>query len=323
MTSPLLDVVVRQRQIQGAAVAVLELERADGAPLPAWSAGAHIDLHLGPDLVRAYSLCGDPTRTGAYRLGVLKDAASRGGSQAVHARLLPGTALRISAPRNHFPLAEEATHHVLIGGGIGITPMIAMAWALHAAGRPFALHYAVRGTAQAAFLAELATAPWADRVRVHADDGPAAQKLDALAVLRAAPAGRHVYVCGPAGFMDAVLAQAREAGLAPAELHREYFQAPAQPVPAGGDRAFELVARRSGKTVTVAADETPLAALARIGIRVPVSCQEGVCGTCACEVIDGTPEHRDAFLTDEERAANDQILVCCSRSAGPRLVLDL
>lgn len=323
MTTELLDVVVRQPALQGQSVAVFELEDAAGRPLPAFSAGAHIDLHLPGGLVRPYSLCSDPADTRRYRLGVLKDPASRGGSVAVHQHLLSeGARLAISAPRNHFPLDATATHSVLVGGGIGITPMLAMAAQLQAQGRSFELHYCVRSRAQAAFLGELAAAPWADRVTVHADDEGEAARLNPQALLRGASAGTHLYVCGPNGFMDWVLAEAEAAGLAAPQRHREYFSAPTA-TPQAGDQPVEIVAKRSGKTVTAAADESLLSALQRVGIKVQVSCEQGVCGTCACTVLEGTPDHRDAYLTDEERADNDQVLVCCSRALSPRLVLDL
>ncbi|PXW99365.1 vanillate O-demethylase ferredoxin subunit [Sphaerotilus hippei] len=323
MSTELLDVVVRQPTLQGQSVAIFHLEDASGRPLPAFSAGAHVDLHLPGGLVRPYSLCSDPADTHHYRLGVLKDPASRGGSVAVHQHLLSeGTRLAISAPRNHFPLDESAPHSVLAGGGIGITPMLAMAARLHATGASFELHYCVRSRAQAAFLDELVQAPWAARVTVHADDEAADTRLAPQALLRAAPAGSHLYVCGPSGFMDWVLAEAEAAGLPAAQRHREYFSAPIV-TPAAGDQPVEIVARRSGRTVVAAADETLRSALERVGIKVQVSCEQGVCGTCACTVLEGEPEHRDAYLTDEEREANDQILVCCSRARSARLVLDI
>ena len=323
MNTETIDVVVRQAALQGQNVAVFSLEDASGRPLPAFSAGAHVDLHLPGGLVRPYSLCGDPADTRAYRLGVLKDPASRGGSVAVHQHLLSeGTRLAISAPRNHFPLDESAAHSVLVGGGIGITPMLAMAARLHATGASFELHYCVRKRSQAAFLDELAAAPWAAQVTVHADDEGDTAKLTPQALLRAAPAGTHLYVCGPNGFMDWVLAEAEAAGLGAAQRHREYFSAPTA-TPQAGDQPVEIVAQRSGKTVVAAADESLLSALQRVGIKVQVSCEQGVCGTCACTVLDGTPDHRDAYLTDEERDANDQVLVCCSRAHTDRLVLDV
>jgi ferredoxin-NADP reductase len=317
-----LDVVVRQRQLEGEAVAVLALAATNGQPLPAFTAGAHIDLHLPGGLVRPYSLCGNPADTLLYRLGVLKDPESRGGSVAVHESLKEGTTLTISAPRNHFPLTETAQHSVLVGGGIGITPMLAMAWRLHALGASFELHYCARSRNHAAFLAELAAAPWADKVTLHFNDEGDAAKLQVQGVVKAAPAGSHLYVCGPAGFMDWVMAEAGTAGLPAAQMHREYFSAPVV-APSDADIGFELVAQRSGKTVHVSPTQTLLDALKALNIDVPVSCEQGVCGTCACTVLEGEPDHRDAYLTDEERAANDQILVCCSRSRSSRLVLDI
>jgi vanillate O-demethylase ferredoxin subunit len=317
----LLDVVVRRRQLQGQAIAVLELVDPAGSPLPPFTAGAHVDVHLPGGLVRSYSLCGDPRVRSAYRLGILRDPASRGGSLAVHDALAEGTQLRIGAPRNHFPLADDAPYSVLAGGGIGITPMLAMAWALHAAGKPFELHYCARSREQAAFLDEIAAAPWAAQATLHVDGG-AARSFAPAAVLRAAPAGAHVYTCGPAGFMDWVLQEAADAGLAKHQLHREYF-APPVAAASGDDAPFDVVATRSGKEVRVEPGQTILEALKTVGLRVPVSCEQGVCGTCACTVLEGEPDHRDAYLTDEERAANDQIMVCCSRARSARLVLDL
>lgn len=315
-----LDVVVVQRELQAEAVAVLTLADPAGHPLPAFTAGAHIDVHLPGSLIRQYSLCSDPREPSSYRLAVLRDRESRGGSIAVHETLRPGTALTISVPRNHFPLAPTTHHAVLVGGGIGITPMIAMAWELHAAGRPFELHYCARSRAQAALLQELADAPWVDRVTLHFDDE--GSQLTPREVFERAPAGRHMYVCGPAGFMDWVMGEARAAGLTPDQIHREYFTAPVHACNTP-DTSFEVVAKASGKTVRVAPDQTILEALRGVGIKVPVSCEEGVCGTCLCNVLEGEPDHRDAYLTDEEKADNDQILVCCSRARSSHLVLDI
>lgn len=322
MSSETLHVVLRHRELQAGQVLVLELADAAGQALPPFEAGAHIDLHLPGGLLRPYSLCGDPREPGRYRLGVLRDPASRGGSVAVHEQLSEGQALTISRPRNHFPLQAGAAHSVLAGGGIGITPMIAMAWALHARGASFELHYCARSRSQCAFLDELAQAPWADRVRLHFDDAEPAQRLQPAALLAGAVAGTHLYVCGPTGFMDWVMAEARSAGLAEAQIHREYFGA-AVPAHAVGDAPFELVAQRSGKTVTVAPGQSMAEALRTVGVRLNLSCEQGVCGTCACDVLDGEPDHRDAYFTDDEKAANDQVLVCCSRARSSRLVLDL
>ncbi|PWC39438.1 PDR/VanB family oxidoreductase [Azospirillum sp. TSO35-2] len=319
MSEESLTLMVVRRREQGNGVAVLDLARRDGGDLPAFEAGAHIDLHLGADLVRQYSLCGDPADRRVYRLGILRDPNSRGGSVAVHDRLREGTEVIAGAPRNLFPLAGDAAHSILIGGGIGITPMIAMAHALHHQGRSFALHYCVRSRDACAFLDELAEAPFRDRVALHTDDGPAGQRLDLDALFGSAVAGTHVYVCGPTGFMEWVIAGAERLGVPAGRIHREYFQA----ITDTGGTAFEVVAKRSGKTVQVAAGQTIVEALAGVGIKVKMSCEQGVCGTCLCNVLDGTPDHRDVYLTDEEKADNDQILLCCSRAKSATLVLDL
>jgi len=324
MSAQTLQVVVRRREQQGGNIVVLDLASVDGSDLPPFEAGAHVDVHLAPDLIRQYSLCGDPARTHHYRLGVLRDPASRGGSDAVHERLHEGAQIAIGLPRNHFPLNAGATHSVLVGGGIGITPMLAMAYSLLAAGQSFELHYCARSRAAGAFLQELAQAPLASHVHLHFNDEGEAARLQLDAVLRdgthaPALAGTHVYVCGPVGFMDHVTESAQRAGLPAAQVHREYFGAEVDIAGAG----FEVVAAASGKSVHVAEGQTILAALASIGIKVEVSCEEGVCGTCVCTVLEGDCDHRDVYLTEDERADNDQIMVCCSRARSSRLVLDI
>lgn len=319
MTEELLKVQVHKRQLQGSGVVVIDLIPVGGARLPAFEAGAHVDIHVAPGLVRQYSLCGDPADSATYRLGVLKDPASRGGSTGVHDTLLEGALVEISAPRNLFPLAADASRSILIGGGIGITPMIAMAYALHRQGAEFELHYCGRSRSHSAFLDELAGAAFADRVFTHFDDEAPAQKLDMAAVLGNAQAGVHVYTCGPAGFMDWVIGEAVKRGYADDHIHREYFQVEVDSSGAG----FEVVAARSGKTVQVAEGQSILEALGTVGIKIEVSCEQGVCGTCMCEVLEGEPDHRDVYFTDEEKEANDQILVCCSRAKSKKLVLDI
>ncbi|QCI12145.1 IacF protein [Pseudomonas putida] len=319
MNEELLNVIVRKREIQGADVVVLDLGRADGAALPAFEAGAHVDIHVAPGLVRQYSLCSDPAEVSVYRLGVLKDPASRGGSVQVHEALHEGREVQISAPRNLFPLAKDGKRSILLGGGIGITPMIAMAHALYRQGADFELHYCGRSRSRSAFLDELAKAPFAAQVVTHFDDEDAAQRLDLPSVLGKADAGVHLYTCGPSGFMDWVIAGARAQGFEEAQIHKEYFQVEVDV--SGG--SFEVVAARSNKTVQVAEGQSILDALAQVGIKIDISCEQGVCGTCMCEVLEGEPDHRDVYLTDEEKAANDQILVCCSRAKTNKLVLDI
>ncbi|MBP2292751.1 PDR/VanB family oxidoreductase [Azospirillum rugosum] len=318
MSDDMIDVTILRREDHAAGIAVFELARPDGAPLPAFEAGAHIDVQVADGLVRQYSLCNAPGGTDRYRIGVLDDPNSRGGSRGIHRDFAVGSTVRISAPRNHFPLDPAAERSLLVGGGIGVTPMLAMAHALRASGKPFELHYCTRSRDRAGFLEELAQ-DFPEQLRLHFDDGAADQRFDPAACFAGLPAGVHLYVCGPTGFMDWVIGAAKAAGIDGGRIHFEYFNADIDTHGA----AFEVVAKRSGVTVRVAEDQTILDALAKAGIKIPKSCEQGVCGTCLCDVIEGEPDHKDKFLSDEEREDNDQIVVCCSRAKSARLVLDV
>lgn len=317
-----LTVRVARKHTEALDICSLDLVAADGSALPAFDAGAHIDVHLPGGLVRQYSLCNPPGETQRYQIAVLRDAASRGGSRAVHDAVQEGDVLRISAPRNHFALAPVAGHHLLLAGGIGVTPLLAMAEQLSRQGASFTLHCAARSRERMAFIGRMAASPFAGRVQLHVDDGPADQKLDIAATLRAATPDTHLYVCGPQGFMDAVLSTARAQGWPESRLHFEFFAG--APAPAsGGDTAFDIEVARTGRVVHVRADQTALAALQAAGFDIPVSCEQGVCGTCLITVRSGHIDHRDQFLTQAEKDANDQFLPCCSRSLDPRLVIVL
>lgn len=316
-----LTVRVARKQLEAQDICSFELVRADGAPLPPFSAGSHVDVLLPGGLTRQYSLCNDPGETHRYLIAVLRDAASRGGSVAMHEQVHEGTVLQISAPKNHFALAHEARRHLLLAGGIGITPLLCMAERLAVTGADFTLHYASRSPARTAFVQRIAGAGFAARVQHHYDDGPAAQRLDIPALLAAPAEGAHLYVCGPQGFMNAVLASARAQGWPEARLHYEFFGA--APTAKAGDGGFEVQLASSGRVIAVAPDQRVTHALEAAGVLVPVSCEQGVCGTCLTRVIEGVPEHRDQYLTPEEQAANDQFTPCCSRARTPRLVLDL
>ena len=315
-----LKVRVARKVSEADGICSFELLPVEGEVLPAFEAGAHIDVHLRDGLVRQYSLCNPPHERHRYQIGVLREPASRGGSLAMHDEIEAGNVLAISAPKNHFPLVA-AGRSLLFAGGIGVTPILAMAEALSAAGADFEMHYSVRSPERAAFRERIARSPFAARVHVHYDSGDAAQKLDAARVLGAPRADTHIYVCGPGGYIDHVLASAGALGWPAAQVHREYFSA--VPVDAGGDTAFDVRIASSGQVFTVPAGRTVVAVLSEHGIDIPVSCEQGVCGTCLTRVLDGVPDHRDVYLTDDERAANDQFTPCCSRSRSAMLSLDL
>jgi len=314
------DVRVARKTREAEGICSYELVRTDGVPLPPFAAGAHIDVHLPNGLVRQYSLCNPPGETHRYLIAVLRDAASRGGSQAMHDDVDAGTVLTIGAPKNHFPLVD-AERSLLLAGGVGVTPILAMAETLADDGAAFELHYCARAPERAAFTERLGAARFAGRVYLHYDSAAAEQRLDLPALLAAPAPGTHLYVCGPQGFIDHVLDGARTHGWPASQLHVEYFGAAA--VDTGADRPFDVQLASSGKVVTIPAGRTVLKVLAEQGVDIPYSCEEGVCGTCLTRVLAGEPDHRDLYLTDEERAANDQFAPCCSRARTPLLVLDL
>jgi vanillate O-demethylase ferredoxin subunit len=315
-----IEVRVAGKACEADGICSYELVRLDGAPLPHFEAGAHIDVHLAGKLVRQYSLCNAPGETHRYQIGVLRDAASRGGSQAMHDHIDTGSVLQISAPKNHFPLVE-AKRTLLLAGGIGVTPILAMAETLAAKGAAFDMHYCARSPERAAFKERIGGSRFAGRVHFHYDSGDAGQKLDLPALLANPDADTHVYVCGPQGFIEHVLGSARSLGWPAAQLHVEYFSAAA--VDTSGDQAFDVKLASSGRVVTVPAGKTVIKVLAEQGVEIPYSCEEGVCGTCLTRVLEGVPDHRDMYLTEEEQAANDQFTPCCSRAKTAILVLDL
>jgi cytochrome P450/ferredoxin-NADP reductase len=312
----LLAVKVTAREEVATDIIALTLENADGGALPKAQAGAHIDIHIRDGLVRQYSLTGAMSDT--FQIAVQKEPTSRGGSIAMHERFDVGSAMTISPPRNNFALDPSASHTILFGGGIGMTPVLAMAWELHAQGKSFECHFSARSKDRLPFGASLAALPFAVKVSTYLDDAPA-HRLDVGAILKGCQSGTHVYVCGPSGYMEFVTKTAAEAGCPKDNIHVEHFGAE---IDIEGD-PFELVAQKSNLTIQVAPNETILSALQKNGISVPTSCQNGVCGSCLIRVVEGKPDHRDLVQTDAEKASNNAIAVCCSRSTTQRLVLDI
>lgn len=316
-----LSVRVAAKKAEAQDICSFELVEVSGRGLPAFSAGSHVDIHLGDGLTRQYSLCNDPAESHRYLIAVLRDPATRGGSLAMHDRVQVGDLLQISAPKNHFALAHDAQRHLLLAGGIGVTPILCMAERLAATGAEFEMHYCTRSRERTAFAGRIAAAPFAPRVQLHFDDGPAGQRFDIAARLATPEPGTHLYVCGPKGFMDAVLASARQQGWPESQLHWEFFAA--EVASKATDESFEVQVASSGRVVVVPKNQTVVQALAAAGIEVPTSCEQGVCGTCITRVIEGIPDHKDLYFTPEEQAANDQFTPCCSRAKSARLVLDL
>jgi ferredoxin-NADP reductase len=297
-------------------VVTLDLRDPSGAELPAWAPGAHVDLVLTDDLVRQYSLCGDPRDRTTWRVAVLREPDGRGGSAFVHDKLLPGASVRVRGPRNHFPL-EPASRYVFIAGGIGITPIMPMLAVATAAGAEWQLTYGGRSAASMAFVDELRAAH-GDRVVRRPQDEHGLLDLDAI--LGEPADGTLVYCCGPGPLLDAV--EQRCARWPSGALHVERFTPKEQAAPVLS-ATFDVELTVTGTTLTVPPDRSVLEVVEEAGVQVLSSCREGTCGTCETPVLRGRVEHRDSVLTEAERDAGDVMMICVSRSLGPLLVLDL
>jgi vanillate O-demethylase ferredoxin subunit len=301
-------------------IVAIGLEPAEGGLFPEFTAGAHIDVDLGMGIVRQYSLCSSPAERSRYLIAVKREPESRGGSQAIHDRLQCGDNVDISTPRNHFPLAADATRHLFFAGGIGITPFMAMIEALDGPGAPFHLHYFTRSTEHAAFHERLSRDGVKDSVFCHVGVEPPQLRVFLRRTLWKYVPGTHLYVCGPGPFIDAVLSAA--SAWPQGTVHREYFANP-QSAAARPLDACTIRLAKSGKTVEVAEGQSVLAALNLAGCKVPSSCEQGVCGTCVVGLVDGDADHRDAYLTPEERSAGRLFVPCVSRPTADALTLDL
>jgi ferredoxin-NADP reductase len=310
------ELVITGREIVANGVVALTLADPEGKDLPEWNAGAHIDLLLSPSLVRQYSLCGDLADRRQWRVGVLLDPKSRGGSRFVHDELRNGVKVRIRGPRNHFPLISSP-RYLFLAGGIGITPILAMVAAAEAVGADWRLVYGGRTRASMAFVDELER--YGERVALCPDDE---QPMDLDSTLTEPGDETLVYTCGPEGLIAAVEEACKAWPAGSVQVERFAAKAPSDPPPETLD-SFEVECRRSGLTVTVPADRSIYQVVEEADVDVLGSCLEGICGTCECAVLDGQPDHRDSVLTDAEKQSGNTILICVSRSLSERLVLDI
>ncbi|MCK0137536.1 reductive dehalogenase [Aliiroseovarius sp. F47248L] len=308
--APVVQLVVNRVEPMAEGVTKYEFSSVDGAPLPAWTAGAHLDVLVSPDFLRQYSLSGDPADRMSYQIGVLREPDGRGGSALLHRIFTEGRKVFVAKPINHFELDENATKTFLMGGGIGITPMIAFAHRLHAIEADFALHYSVSRRVDAGFLNDLAAMPWAHRVHLHFSDEGSRAEFDAI--LSGAPTNTQVYCCGADRYMSAVMEAAERQGIPEAARHLEYFNPPDQREHENHPFTLKL---KDGRRIEVASDETAADALNAAGIHVDVKCSDGICGVCKCGVISGGIEHRDFVLSNAQRAEN--MILCQSRAADP------
>ncbi|MSP83879.1 MAG: oxidoreductase [Alphaproteobacteria bacterium] len=319
MTMETLTVRVRAVEPVADIVNTYELVDPDRRPLPPFTAGAHVDVHVPGGPIRQYSLCNDPRDHDRYVVAVQREDAGRGGSKLLHAEIQPGKTLTISFPRNNFPLFETAKSHLFIAGGIGITPIMAMMMRLRALGADFHLHYCSRVPERTAFLKRLG-AEFAGKVTFHFDGGDPSRGLDVKGLLKEIRPGTHLYCCGPGGLMKAVKNASDH--WPPGTVHFEYFSVDAT-APKGGNTAFEVEIASSGKIYAVPADKSIMQVLRDNGHGIDSSCEEGICGTCATPVKSGDIDHRDMVLSDEEKKSNRWMMVCCSRAKVGKIVLDI
>ncbi|SEN52289.1 Ferredoxin-NADP reductase [Pseudomonas sp. ok272] len=297
------------------------LAREDGQALPAFTGGSHIIVQMqgadGRQHSNAYSLMSDPFDTRHYQIGVRLEEQSKGGSAFMHQQVAVGSTLMISAPNNLFALDPGAQRHVLIAGGIGITPFLAQLYELQASGADYELHYAFRSPEHGAFHPELGNGPHAACTRFYIDS--LASRLDIKALIGSLPAHAHVYVCGPRPLIEAVIETARDLGVADQRVHWEQFAA--APITGG---AFTVTLARSGVELRVEEGMSILQAIEQAkAATVECLCREGVCGTCETQILHGEAEHLDQYFSDEEKAAQKSLLICVSRAKGASLVLDL
>jgi len=321
VTPAMLELRVARKCLEAPDICSFELVHPSGKELPQFAAGAHLDVEVREGLTRQYSLCNDPSERHRYLIAVLRESTSRGGSVALHGEVYEGQVIRVSEPKNHFPLAAEAHRSLLVAGGIGITPILAMAQHLISTGADFEMHYCTRSIERTAFLERIRQSSFASRVHLHFDDGAPEQRMDLAKTLEAPGTNTHLYVCGPRGFMDAVLTAARARSWPDSNLHYEFFAGEVRHTDADSDFDVELASSR--RVIRVRRDQTVAQALLAEGVPLRLSCEQGVCGTCLTAVLEGIPDHRDSYLTPAERATNCSFTPCCSRARSSRLVLDL
>lgn len=298
------------------------VKKANGEALPAYEPGAHIDVTGPSGIMRQYSLCGPLDDLTGYTFAVKKEINSRGGSRALHDDVTVGSELEIGEPRNLFALEANADAYILVGAGIGITPLLSMAYRLHAKNADFTVHYFTRSPEHTAFMSLMKASPFADHIVFHHGVHTAEMNTALSSILTVTNAHAQVYTCGPEGFMEAVVTVAAQTR--PEELiHLEHFQA-AEPVAnAETDGEFKVQLASTGQVFTIPANIPIMDVLIKEGIAIDSSCKEGICGTCIIPVLEGEPDHRDNCLSKKEKAANDQICTCVSRAKSATLVLDL
>lgn len=315
--SPVLRVQVSKVDAMTDDVTKYEFRSLDGADLPEWTAGAHLDIVVAPEYLRQYSMSGNPADRTKYQIGVLREDEGKGGSKLLHRIFSEGRKIFISKPINHFELNETAAKTFLMGGGIGITPMIAFAHRMHDLDMDFELHYSASSKDSAGYLADLAAMPWADQVKLHFSDQGTRADLDEI--LSGYSLGWHVYTCGPDRYMNGVIEAAKRQGFPEEARHLEYFSVPE--IPDYENHDFTLKLAKSGREFLVPGDKSATDVLTENGVPIDVKCSDGLCGVCKCGLISGEVEHRDFVLSKKQRET--EVILCQSRAAQADGVIEV
>jgi len=315
----LLNVQISALDMIAKDILAIELKPIDGSFLPPYDSGSHLDVYIAPDLVRQYSICSKDLSQVVYRLGILRETNSRGGSKKIFEDFKLHQILKVSKPINKFHLDLSAKKSFLFAGGIGITPLLSMAYALDKNNADFELHYFCRSKNKLAFEDEIHQSRFANKTFIYIDDEPNGIKFDKKCLISGLETNKQIYLCGPSGFIDFVKDQAIECGYSANQIHTEYFNS--NVIKTGA--SFNVVAQKTGINVDVLENQTIAQALKQVGVVIDLSCEQGVCGTCLTPVLEGIPDHRDMYQTDEEKNSNLFITPCCSRSLTERLVLNI
>jgi len=317
----LLNLTVNEVTDIAQGVRCFELIAGDNSILPPFSAGAHIDVHIEPGLIRQYSLCNSEHESHRYLIAVKREQNGRGGSSRLHQLFATGSPATVSLPRNNFPLDLAQSDYLLIAGGIGLTPILAMAHALELANKAFTVHIFVRSEDFLPFGVTLSQLPFSRRIKIYYDSEKPLLERNITQIIGKPNINRSLYICGPGAFMSHIINAATDQRWPKSAINFESFSA--EPAAKANNHPFELTLSRSNITLTVAADESIVDAVQRANITIPISCGQGMCGTCVCEVLEGEIEHRDSIFSDAEHANGRQLTACVSRAKGAQLILKL
>lgn len=318
MSNEFIELRLKQIRLEAQDICSYELVSSGGGSLPPFTAGAHIDVHMPGAIVRSYSIASSPADHTRYLVAVQREQEGRGGSKWLHDQVRVGQLVTATLPKNEFGLVEDAIESVFIAGGIGITPMLSMIRRLNTLGKSWKLHYATRSREATAFMAELDELDGGRDWVQYSIGGERVERMSLKSIVEVAPAQAHFYCCGPTRMIDDFITAGSTRD--PTYVHFERFSASDEAATAGG---FDVILAKIGRRIPVAAGQTMLDALLDANVQIPYACSNGICGTCLTAVVSGTPDHRDDFLSEEEKKAGKSIMVCCSGSLSPELVLDL